>query len=314
MTQHRHRREAGRAPGRSQAGPHPLGGSVNVLVRRGAQGFTLVELIVTLVLFGTIAATLTLFFRPALDAWLATRSRTTLADQAGNAVQRLLRDVRVAVPNSIRTPATSCFELVPTLAGGRYRMAADTTQAGSAPVDPAAATSSFDVLSPLATLPAVGDWVVVDNQNPGDVYSGANRSAVTAVSTPAAAFGRHRLAINAMQFPLGYDGGRFNLVPNTQQAVFYVCSGASTVLDGNGDAPGVLYRLKGYGFNAAAPSACPATTGADVVASGLRSCRFLYTANQGATQQSGFLAIQLAFTRSGETASLVVGAHVVNTP
>ena len=338
MSRHDHRREMGRAPGHHrpetdrsrqtlavrrdcqrpgsvrQAGPHPRGGSGNVLARRRAQGFTLVELIVTLVLFGTIAATLTLFFRPALDAWLATRSRTTLADQAGNAVQRLLRDVRVAVPNSIRTPATSCFELVPTLAGGRYRTAADTTQAGSAPVDPSTATSVFDVLSPLSTLPAVGDWVVVDNQNPGDVYGGANRSAVTALSTPAAAFGRHRLTIDALQFPLGYDGGRFNLVPNAQQAVFYVCSGASSTLDGNGDAPGVLYRLKGYGFNAAAATACPATAGADVLATGLRSCRFLYTANQGATQQSGFLSIQLAFTRSGETASLVVGAHVANTP
>ena len=284
---------------------------------RQAKGFTLVELIVTLVLFGTISATLTLFFRPAFEAWMAARARATLADQAGNAVQRLLRDVRVAVPNSIRTPGTSCVELVPTRSGGRYRMAPDTTQSGSAAVDPGAVTTSFDVLTPFltaATLPAVGDWVVVDNQNPGDVYSGANRSAITAVSTPAATLGRHRLAITAMQFPLGYDGARFTVVPNAQQAVFYVCSGASTTLDSNGDAPGVLYRLRNYGFNAAAPGACPATTGADVLANGLRSCRFLYAANQGATQQSGFVSVQLEFTRNSETTSLVFGAHVDNTP
>jgi MSHA biogenesis protein MshO len=278
------------------------------------RGFTLVELIVTLVLFGTIAATLTLFFRPAFEIWMAARSRAVLADQAGNAVQRLLRDVRAAVPNSIRTPGTSCFEVVPTSSGGRYRMAADTVNAGSAAVDPAATTTSFDVLTPLATLPALGDFVVVDNQNPGDVYSGANRSTITAVSTPAATLGRHRLGITAMQFPLGYDGGRFAVVPEAQQAVFYVCSGASATLDGNGDAPGLLYRLKHYGFNASAPGACPATTGADIVATGLRSCRFLYNANQGATQQSGFISIQLEFTRNAETASLVVGAHVANTP
>ena len=281
---------------------------------RQMAGFTLIEMIVTLVLFGIMAATLTIFFKPALDTWLAVRSRSALVGEADNSLRRMLQDVRVAVPNSIRTPASNCFELVPTSGGGRYRMGSDTVVAGSAVVDPASTTTSFDVLSPLNSLPAVGDWVVVDNQNPGDVYSGANRSAVTAVSTPAAALGRHRLAINALQFPLGYDGGRFALVSQAQQAVFYVCSGASSTLDANGDAPGVLMRLKAYGFNAAAPSACPATAGGDVLATGLKSCRFLYNANQGATQQSGFLSIQLELTRNNESASLVLGAHVNNMP
>lgn len=278
------------------------------------RGFTLVEMIAALVLFGIMAATLVIFFMPAFSTWLALRSRSALAAEADQAMRRVLRDVQVAVPNSIRTPSTNCLELVPTSTGGRYRMATDTVTAGAAAVDPSTSTTSFDVLSPLATLPAVGDWVVVDNQNPGDVYSGANRSAVTGLTTPAAALGRHRLAINAMQFPLGYDGGRFTVVPDAQQAVFYVCSGASSTLDGNGNGPGVLYRLKRYGFNASAPGACPATTGADVLATGLRSCRLLYTANQGATQQSGFVSVQLEFTRSGETASLVFGAHVDNMP
>ena len=289
------------------AGRRPLPG-------RHTAGFTLVEMIVTLVLFGIMAATLTVFFKPALDTWLAVRSRSALAGEADNSLRRMLQDVRVAVPNSIRTPASNCFELVPTSGGGRYRMGPDTVVAGAAVVDPASATTSFDVLSPLTSLPAVGDWVVVDNQNPGDVYSGSNRSAITAVSTPAAALGRHRLAINALQFPMGYDGGRFALVSQTQQAVFYVCSGASSTLDANGDAPGVLVRLKAYGFNAAAPSACPASSGGDVLATGLKSCRFLYNANQGATQQSGFLSIQIELTRNNETASLVMGAHVNNMP
>lgn len=281
---------------------------------RPAGGFTLVEMVTALVLFAVMGATLVLFFRPAFDTWMGARSRSAMAAEADQAMRQLVHDVQRAVPNSLRTPGSSCIELVPAIAGGRYRMAVDTVNAGSAAADPATSTSVFDVLSPLHRLPAVGDWVVVDNQNPGDVYSGANRSAVTAVSTPAAALGRHRLAIDALQFPLGYDGGRFNLVSDAQKAVFYVCSGASAALDASGNAPGVLYRLKNYGFNASPPGACPATTGADLLATGLRSCRFLYNPNQGATQQSGFLQVQLEFTRSGETASLVFGAHVVNTP
>ena len=95
------------------------------------RGFTLVELIVTLVLFGLMAATLVVFLRPAVDSWLAVRTRSALASDADHALRRMLRDVRAAVPNSIRTPGTQCFELVPTGGGGRYRMAADAATAGS---------------------------------------------------------------------------------------------------------------------------------------------------------------------------------------
>ena len=85
-------------------------------------------------------------------------------------------------------------------------------------------------------------------------------------------------------------------------------------LDGNGNGRGTLFRLKAYGFNAAVPAACPATTGGAVLATGVVSCRFLYSPNQGATQQNGFVSLQLELARNGERASLVMGAHVVNAP
>ena len=305
--------------GATQAGNGAAGAGIATLAqhprrRVPPRGFTLLELVITMVVFGVMAGTLTLFYRPVVEAFFATRVRSALASELDNAAQRLLRDVRVAVPNSLRTPDTQCLELIPTLTGGRYRTGPDTVNGGAQAVDPSTTTTSFDVLSPLSTTPAVGDWVVVDNQNAGDVYAGTNRSAITAISTPAATAGRHRLTINALQFPLGYDGGRFTVVPNAQKAVFYVCSGASTTLDGQGNAPGSLVRLKAYGFNASAPSVCPSTAGGDVVVSQVRSCRFLYDPNQGATQQSGFVSIQLELTRNNETASLVLGAHVVNVP
>lgn len=292
--------------------------------RPGLRGFTLLELVLVIVIGGVMAASLTVFFRPAFDSYLATRNRADLSAQADAALRRLVGEVRLAVPNSVRSPDSQCVELVPTLAGGRLRMAPDTANDSgpgcapsatcSAPLDTGTLTGTLDVLTPLSTLPAVGDWLVIGNQSPNDVYSGSNRAALTAITTPSPTFGLHRLGLTPTQFPLGYDGGRFSLVSAAQQAVFYVCSGADGTLDASGTARGTLVRLSGYGFNASYPSTCPSAAGGQTVLTGLSRCTITYDPNQGATQQNGFVYLQLELTRRNESVSLVVGAHVSNVP
>jgi MSHA biogenesis protein MshO len=298
---------------------------MNVTVLRSPRGFTLIELVVVIVIGSVIAATLTVFVKPAVDGYLATRARADLTDQADTALRRMVRDVRLAVPNSIRTPGAQCFELVPTSTGGRFRAGPDTINDSgpncapgatcSAPLDTSQSTMVFDVLTPLSAAPSIGDWVVVGNQTPADVYGGINRAAISAVApSPAASQGRHRITIASTQFPLGYDGARFTVVPNAQRAVFYVCSGADGTLDAKGNGKGTLYRLQNYGFNSAYPSACPSTAAADVLATRVRSCNFVYDPNQGATQQSGFVWMELDLARNGEAAHIAMGAHVANGP
>ena len=300
--------------------------TAGMTTRRTGRGFTLVELVMVIVVTSVMAATLVVFFRPALDGYLASRARADLTDQADTALRRIVRDVRLAVPNSIRTPGSQCFEVMPTSTGGRYRTGPETINDSgpnctpgatcSAPLDQSQATTVFDVLTPLSVTPAAGDWVVVGNQNPGDVYAnGVNRAAITAVAIPASgAYGRHRISIASTQFPLGYDGGRFAVVPNAQRAVFYVCSGADGTLDASGNGKGTLYRLQNYGFNAAYPGACPSTALADVLATRVRSCSFVYDPNPSATQQSGFVWIELDLARNSESAHMAMGAHVANGP
>lgn len=82
-------------------------------------GFTLVELVTALVVLGMMAAALVVFIRPALEGFLAARQRSRLVSEADQAARRMLRDIRSTVPNSIRSPSSACFELVPTLTGGR---------------------------------------------------------------------------------------------------------------------------------------------------------------------------------------------------
>lgn len=284
------------------------------MMPRRHSGFTLIELIMVIVIGAVLAATLAVFLRPAFDSWIALRNRAELTHQATSALRRMRDDVRLAVPNSIRTPGSQCIELVPTLTGARLRRETDTQNAGSMPLDTSAATAQFDVMTTFSTTPSAGDHVVIDNQNPGDIYSGANRAAITRVDPAPATAGRHRLTIASTQFPPGYDGNRMVVVPNNQQAVFYVCSGADGTLDANGNGKGVLARLSRYGFNSAYPNACPNAASGEVLASSVRSCRFIYDPAQGATQQSGFVSMQIEVTRNSESASLVVGAHVANVP
>ncbi len=293
--------------------------------RLRARGFTLVELIMVITVTAVISVTVAVVVKPTVQAYGGVKARAELIDLADSAMRRIVRDVRTGVPNSIRTVNTSCFEVIPTKGGGRYRRFADepndqaqgctgTASNCSAPLEPSLPVTTFDVLSVLSPVPVVGDFVIINNQNGNDVYEGGTRSDITALSTPSSSLGPHRITVTSHQFPQGYDGGRFQLVSKDQKAVFYVCSGADGTLDANGDGKGRIYRLKNYGFNSAYPSSCPSVVGADLLATKVQSCTFTYDPNKGATQQSGFLAIDLTITRNNESVHLGGGAHISNVP
>ncbi|MDD5248838.1 MAG: type II secretion system protein [Rhodocyclaceae bacterium] len=268
------------------------------------RGFTLVELVMVIMITGVLAASLTIFLKPAVDSYFAAKRRADLTDMADTALRRMGQDIRRAVPNSIVSlNGSTCFELVPTITGGRYRMAADTVNGNSAAIDTRTTTTSFDVLSQMTTTPSPNDWVVIDNQNGADVYSGIDSAQIASVTTPAVTAGQSRITLAATaQFSPGYDGGRFLVVSNNQQAVVYSCPG-----------DGTLYRTV---IPFGTPTAASCAAGGQVVATDVAGCEFVYDPNHGATQQSGFLWMRLELSRSGsgESVALAHGAHVDNVP
>src|SRR5258706_8126344 len=86
-------------------------------------GFTLLEMIVSIVIVAVIFGA-TLFFAYPIQQAGDVTTRAELTDMADNALQRIGRDVRLALPNSVRVTNTGSVysvELVPVRSGGRYR-------------------------------------------------------------------------------------------------------------------------------------------------------------------------------------------------
>lgn len=267
-------------------------------------GFTLVELVLVMVVMGILAATVAVFIAPAVDAYTDSRRRAGLTDTADTALRRIAQDIRRAVPNSVIRHGETCIQLVPTMGGGRYRMATD-PDAASEWLDMSAQDTLFDILTPLEKLPAANDWVVVDNQNGSDVYTGRNREQLKQITALKDSDNKdiYRVELKAgKQFSPGYDAGRFLFVADSEQSVFYNC-----VIPASG-ATGRLYRTTAaFG----APASTCSSTGA-LLAADVDSCVFTYEA--GATQQSGMVWLTLQLQRDGERITLVHGAHVDNVP
>jgi MSHA biogenesis protein MshO len=281
-----------------------------------AHGFTLVELILVVVLVGIVGGILTMQMRPALQTYLSVTRRANLVNQADTALRRVVSDVRVAVPNSLRLQATAqgqCMEMVPTKDGGRYRMGPDIAQPDkSAVFDPTATTLKFDILTRLASTPAQSDMIVIGNENRDDVYNGTNVAGIDHVDQGAPGIARHVMTLKAgAQMSGSYDGGRFSIIPGTDQIVGYLCMPAAP--DASGHSSGTLQRTVRSIKNPAVQACTPANP-AQVLATNVTACGFVYRENDGATQQSGYMQLRLGLSDGGESANLTMGAHVENVP
>lgn len=86
-----------------------------------ARGFTLIELIVVIVLLGIAAVSFTMIFTGTVGGYLDTAGRADSATAARIALDRMGRELREAMPNSVRVNDDgSCVQFLPILGSSVY--------------------------------------------------------------------------------------------------------------------------------------------------------------------------------------------------
>lgn len=293
------------------------------------RGVTLIEMVVAIVAVGIIIAATVFFAYPVRQA-VDTTARAELTDIADNALQRIARDVRLALPNSVRvtTSGSSTYlEFIPLRTGGRYRSqssgvacASGTDELAFNTVDTCFKTIGSLSAQDVASVTA-NDFLVLNNYGNGfagqDAYQTAgtlNRRQITSVTDEGSPVAREVVVFSSST---AFDaslhdspGKRFYIVKGNggtalPEPVTYDCS------------PPTLTRRWGYAMTAAQPTTFAGGSSA-LIANDVASCSFDYNPS-GVAVRVGLLTLQLALSKtlsggSPETVSLYHAVHVNNVP
>jgi len=272
-------------------------------------GFTLVEMIMVIVITGIIGGMVAVFLKAPIDQYMDVARRAELTDIADTAIRRMARDVRTAVPNSVRMSncTAPCVEFIPTKDGGRYR--ANSGGNNNILIFGSGGTTKFDIVGTGIPIVANTDYIVVGStQSDGVPPYDQTGAGVLRQVTPMAN-GNTTITFAAPVLPVWAElpSQRFDVVDGVQKAVTYACvpAGAGVV---NGDGTGNLMRYSNYGFNVAPTSVTPAILASKV------DCTKTSIVYDVPNQRFGLMAVSLTLTSGGESVSLYNEIHVNNAP
>jgi MSHA biogenesis protein MshO len=268
--------------------------------RSRALGVTLLEMIMVIVITGIIGAAIALFIRAPVQSYVDATRRAELTDIADTALRRITRDLRTALPNSVRVDATGRYiEYLQTSGGGRYRSEVTGTATGNA-LDFTVLDSQFDVIGAMPDFSAAGTkYIVIYNLNSDPAVSTSNAYGTDNREAYASDNGTTITLAASKQFPSASPGKRFHVV---QHPVTYHCDPGT----------GVLRRYWGYPIQLTPQPTPPAGGSSALLASNVSGCGFSYTTS--GTQRTGVVSLTLQISQSGETVRLFQQVHVSNVP
>jgi len=280
-----------------------------------ARGFTLVELTITIAVGSVVVAFMALFIVMPMNAYSTQTQQAALVDAADSALRFMARDLRSALPNSVRVTSSgtvTALELLATADGARYQDGGPLSNPALA-LDFTAAAGAFATTVPFTqlTLPWNSSSYYLSIYNVG--VPGANAYQMTNVITPAgttltitagATANQNLVTLNPpFQFAFGSPGKRVYLVSGP---VSYLCDTGA----------GTLTRYSGYTIANAQPASAAALSAAGaaaaLVAANVARCQFGLTA--GTAERNALATLTLTITQNAQSVQLLNEVQVVNAP
>ena len=197
------------------------------------KGFTLVELVIVIVISGILAIGSVQFVGQATQGYSDAADRQQLATIGWIASEKITRELRNALPNSLRVSASTssgvadtCLEFVPIIGGSHYKTLPNT-------VTPRVVTA---IASGLTSAPATARIAVYPTEV-GDVYTQPNPGPIsdTAIASLSKVGSIDTITL----------GGDFEFASESPERRFYITQDPITYcIDG-----ARLNRYSGYGFS-----------------------------------------------------------------
>ncbi|MDZ7642983.1 MAG: hypothetical protein U5K76_01360 [Woeseiaceae bacterium] len=246
--------------------------------------------------------------------------RAELTDLAENALRRVARDVRRALPNSVRVTSSGALvavEMLNTVDGVRYREQPPPAGADKQ-LDFSTADGAFNSVGPFTQIQkpfsSTGHYLSIYNVG----VPGANAYELANVITPPGT----RIDIDSDAAP-GEDNVR--LTPAFRSCLRL--AGAARVPGATGPgqllpvrrvAAGTLRRYDGYAITTSHADRdshaelLAAGAGATLITNRVESCSASYAS--GTAQRAGLVTLAMAVAETGERVSLLHQVHVSNVP
>ena len=289
------------------------------------RGFTLIELIIVILIIGIISGVLFTILRGPMTQFIQVEQRANLVDVAETALLRMTREIRLAVPNSVRVSGTA-IEFLRTVDGGRYRRKHDGTNNDVCASDTDKIrlnknSDCFEVLGSLDNLPGSPSTgtnqadcfdqgalcIVIFNtgQSGANAYAGDNIAAVSAISSSRVTFDNSG-DVSGFKFPHKSPRQRFQIVDTP---VSFLCDTTANT----------IRRFAEYDISSTQPTngaAAPLSSAAqdNLLVNMITACSFTYAV--GTATRAGLVTLSITVRDNdlGQEVTLLQQAHVDNQP